>query len=93
MAADEAVAPVEPVPEAAADHEKVAKIPDEERPPPEKVEVLDAASDGSYDVRKEDHFGEAAVLADAKDLLTHVLHVDDDPSLSPWTFRALLIGW
>lgn len=41
---------------------------------------------------KEDHFGETAVLSDAKDVLTHVIHVDDDPNLSPWTFRAFFLG-
>lgn len=28
----------------------------------------------------------------AADVVTHVLHVDDDPTLSPWTFRAFFIG-
>jgi len=41
---------------------------------------------------KEDHFGEAAVLTDAKDVLTYVLYVDDDPTLSLWTFRAFFLG-
>lgn len=45
-----------------------------------------------FDASKEDHFGEATVLNDAKDVLTHVLHVDDDPTLSPWTFRAFFLG-
>jgi hypothetical protein len=45
-----------------------------------------------FDASKEDHFGEATVLNNAKDVLTHVLHVDDDPSLSPWTFRAFFLG-
>ena len=45
-----------------------------------------------FHATKEDHFGEAAVLTDAKDVLTHVLHVDDDPTLSPWTFRAFFLG-
>lgn len=45
-----------------------------------------------FDASKEDHFGEATVLTDAKDVLTHVIHVDDDPSLSPWTFRAFFLG-
>jgi hypothetical protein len=45
-----------------------------------------------FDASKEDHFGETAVLTDAKDVLTHVIHVDDDPSLSPWTFRAFFLG-
>ncbi|KAH6672407.1 OPT oligopeptide transporter protein-domain-containing protein [Halenospora varia] len=45
-----------------------------------------------FDASKEDHFGEIAVLSDAKDVLTHILHVDDDPSLSPWTIRAFFLG-
>lgn len=45
-----------------------------------------------FDAAKEDHFGEADVISDAKGVLTHVIHVDDDPSLSPWTFRALFLG-
>lgn len=56
-------------------------------------EIQGAESDSdSYDVRKEDHFGEAEVIHDAKALVTHVLHVDDDPNLSPYTFRSLFLG-
>ena len=32
------------------------------------------------------------VLSDVRDLITHVISVDDDPSLNPWTFRTLAIG-
>lgn len=46
----------------------------------------------SYDVRNEDHFGEVTVVTDAKQLVTRVLHVDDDPTLSPYTFRAFFLG-
>ena len=28
----------------------------------------------------------------AKDLVTQVLHIDDDPSLSPYTFRVFFLG-
>lgn len=45
-----------------------------------------------FDAAKEDHFGEADVLRTAKDVLTHIVHMDDDPTLSPWTFRAFFIG-
>lgn len=45
-----------------------------------------------FDAAKEDHFGEADILTTAKDVLTHIVHVDDDPSLSPWTFRAFFLG-
>ena len=46
----------------------------------------------AYDVRAEDHFGAADVVTNAEELVTHVLHVDDDPTLSPWTFRVFFIG-
>jgi len=32
------------------------------------------------------------VLHDERDIATHVISVSDDPSLSPWTFRAFFIG-
>ena len=32
------------------------------------------------------------VLNDARDLVTHVISLDDDPELSPWTFRSAIIG-
>jgi hypothetical protein len=28
----------------------------------------------------------------AKDLITEVLHVEDDPTLNPWTFRTWFLG-
>lgn len=61
---------------------------------PENIKAISTVDEaqGDYDVRKENHFGEAAIIDNAKDLVTHVLHVDDEPSDSPWTFRALFIG-
>ncbi|KAH7927126.1 OPT superfamily oligopeptide transporter [Leucogyrophana mollusca] len=35
---------------------------------------------------------EDAVLHDERDIVTHVISVEDDPSLNPWTFRAFFIG-
>ncbi|KZV86717.1 OPT superfamily oligopeptide transporter [Exidia glandulosa HHB12029] len=32
------------------------------------------------------------VIEDERQLVTHVISIDDDPSLSPWTFRAWVIG-
>ncbi|KAI9642621.1 hypothetical protein NHQ30_009426 [Ciborinia camelliae] len=55
-------------------------------------EVESHTSIEKFDAAKEDHFGETIVVTDAKDLVTHVLHVDDDPSLNPWTARAFFIG-
>jgi hypothetical protein len=45
-----------------------------------------------FSANKEDHFGVADVLTDAKDIVTHVIHVADDENLSPWTFRAFFLG-
>ncbi|EHK19532.1 uncharacterized protein TRIVIDRAFT_46230 [Trichoderma virens Gv29-8] len=56
------------------------------------ISYADDENDDNYDVRKEDRFGEVTVIDNAKDLITHVLHVDDNPADSPWTFRAMLIG-
>ena len=36
--------------------------------------------------------GESAPITSAKDLVTQILHVDDDPSLNPWTFRMWFLG-
>lgn len=32
------------------------------------------------------------VLHTERDIATHVITVDDDPSLNPWTFRAFFLG-
>jgi hypothetical protein len=39
-----------------------------------------------------DDYGATNVLKDERDIVTHVIPVDDDTSLSPWTYRAFLIG-
>ena len=31
-------------------------------------------------------------VSTAEDLVTEVLHVEDDPSLNPWTFRMFFLG-
>ncbi|KAG1891164.1 OPT oligopeptide transporter protein-domain-containing protein [Suillus subluteus] len=41
---------------------------------------------------REDDTDENAVLQNERDIATHVISVDDDPSLNPWTFRAFFIG-
>ena len=32
------------------------------------------------------------ILRDERDIATHVISVEDDTSLSPWTWRAFIIG-
>ncbi|KAK9388446.1 OPT superfamily oligopeptide transporter [Lipomyces mesembrius] len=47
----------------------------------------------TYDITAtENHFGETIVINNAQEVVTHVLHVDDDPTLNPWTFRAFFLG-
>ena len=58
----------------------------------EKSATVEGTALPTYDAEADNHFGEADVLTTAKDLVTHVLHVDDDPSLSPWTFRMFFLG-
>ena len=40
----------------------------------------------------DDESEEAEVIHDARELVTHVISVEDDPSLNPWTFRSFFIG-
>lgn len=44
------------------------------------------------DIASTDDGSEVRVLDDARDIATHVITVHDDPSLSPWTVRAFVIG-
>lgn len=34
----------------------------------------------------------SVVVTTAEDLVTQVIGLEDDPSLSPWTFRAMFLG-
>ncbi len=36
--------------------------------------------------------GGHAPISTAKDLVTQVIHVEDDPTLNPWTFRMWFLG-
>ncbi|KAG1866764.1 OPT oligopeptide transporter protein-domain-containing protein [Suillus subluteus] len=65
--------------------------------PSEKALSTDDKSfDGKGDVETAtvdaDSDSEEGVLSNERDIATHVISVDDDPSLNPWTFRAFFIG-
>ena len=34
----------------------------------------------------------SVVLRNERDIVTHIISVDDDPSLNPWTFRSFFLG-
>ena len=36
--------------------------------------------------------GEPRVVANMEEIALKALHIDDDPTLNPWTFRMFLIG-
>ncbi|KZV70159.1 OPT superfamily oligopeptide transporter [Peniophora sp. CONT] len=57
-------------------------------------DFIDDVKDGYAKERDSESLdgGMTAVLQDERDIATHVISVDDDPSLSPWTFRAFVLG-
>lgn len=56
---------------------------------PEKVHYskTDVESTTGADVSSAD------VLQNERDIVTHIISIHDDPSLTPWTFRAFFIGF
>jgi hypothetical protein len=65
---------------------------------PEKVGAIvtsekhPAHISGEDGVDPESLEGETGPLETAEDIVTHVIAVDDDPTLSPWTFRMFFVG-
>jgi len=68
---------------------------------------VDAKGDGAVGVKSVDVLAETVPEYDpdndgvahikepvttAEDLVTQVIHVQDDPSLNPWTFRVAFLG-
>lgn len=51
-------------------------------------DVKDIESASSSDASDDD----GHVLNDARDLVTHVISLEDDPTQNPWTIRAVVIG-
>ena len=63
--------------------------------PTNTFEIREAVGDDvlpDYDDEEDGVQKVEAPVETAKDLLTKVLHVDDDPSISPWTFRLFVLG-
>ncbi|KAJ7364210.1 OPT oligopeptide transporter protein-domain-containing protein [Mycena albidolilacea] len=67
------------------------EIPADEKAPPS---LLDEKKDlkGDVETAHEPADTEFIVLEDERDIATHVITVADDPSLNPWTLRALILG-
>ncbi|KAG1858150.1 OPT oligopeptide transporter protein-domain-containing protein [Suillus subluteus] len=60
------------------------------------LRTSDESFDGKGDVETAtvdaDSDSEEGVLSNERDIATHIISVDDDSSLNPWTFRAFFIG-
>lgn len=39
-----------------------------------------------------DNEGDMRVISTAKELVTTIIHAEDDPTINPWTFRMFFIG-
>nr|GAT45290.1 OPT oligopeptide transporter [Mycena chlorophos] len=61
----------------------------------EKLSTTDEKHDlkgSDIEVADQPAEGEFEVLHDERDIATHVIDVEDDETLSPWTFRAFFLG-
>jgi hypothetical protein len=83
-----------------ADHTVTAQEPEVENasniPSPDSKDGIKEKEDAIYhevpsytdieDLKEEIH------LETAADIVTQVIHLDDDPSINPWTFRMFFLG-
>ncbi|KAJ7903340.1 OPT oligopeptide transporter [Mycena olivaceomarginata] len=67
------------------------EIPADEKAPPSPLEEKKDLK-GDVETAHEPADTEFIVLEDERDIATHVITVADDPSLNPWTLRALILG-
>lgn len=79
---------VERVPSAEVNSEKFGEKGGEKDQVPSIHEVPLPIYDDAEALSK----GTAAPLQTAEEIVTQVIHVDDDPTLNPWTFRMFFIG-
>lgn len=56
----------------------------------EKVSEKDRASTRISDAES---IETESIVANTEEIALKALHVDDDPSLNPWTFRVFFLGW
>jgi hypothetical protein len=43
-------------------------------------------------IGEDDDYDSDQVVSTAQDLVTHIIKVEDDPSLNPWSFRMVFLG-
>lgn len=75
--------------------EKHSKLDDEKiahAKEPYEVDIP-GQDDPAPDYRDEEgKLGDGNAVETNEDLVTRVIHVEDDPSLNPWTFRVFFLG-
>jgi len=88
--------PIESVPNA---DEKTETSNDDKHAEFTNEKKIDGAIDGNeepitYDgeVPRYESEEEDLVIETAEDITTHVLHLEDDKTLNPWTFRMFFLG-
>ncbi|KKA16614.1 isp4 a membrane oligopeptide transporter, partial [Rasamsonia emersonii CBS 393.64] len=79
-----------------AEVEGVARVDEKSSSDPEKVYSLekgpqDDVKTGQSPELLPDYENSSDVVGSADDLVTHVIQVEDDPSIYPWTFRMLFL--
>ena len=60
-----------------------------------ELQKLDEKSTESlvrYETQDAELAGEKRVVANMEDIALKALHIDDDPTLNPWTFRTFFLG-
>lgn len=67
--------------------DKISHLVEKQLTPLDEKKGYNADVESTDDVESE--FG---VLHNERDIATHVISLYDDPSLSPWTLRAFIIG-
>ncbi|OJA15602.1 hypothetical protein AZE42_10123 [Rhizopogon vesiculosus] len=69
---------------------RVRAVPSEKTPSAGDEKSFDGQ--GDVETATVDDHSEEVVLSDERDIATHVISVDDDTTLNPWTFRAFFLG-
>lgn len=58
-----------------------------------KNDLSNSSSESLGTIETEDgRFGKGKVVANMEEIALKALHVDDDPTLNPWTFRMFFLG-
>jgi hypothetical protein len=66
------------------------KLAEDEKTKPSSISKESLAQ--AYDVEASSTDDGNVVVSTAEEIVTKVIHVDDDPSLNPWTFRMFFLG-